>query len=480
MGPLWPASTSRAFGNSEFLTLVAAAGLLAVASGSILALPPIAVLVPVVAASVAGALFIRPEQAILAAVALRCIVDLTWKIQVGPLNAMEAYTGAAVVGVALLCLMHLRRVGASEVAVPAVILTTLVAVAFVRDPGIDGVSRALKLVAPWTLMLIVPVLVRTPQRLLLLLRLMFFASLPAVAISFAFGLTGRRFARVAHVDRLLGGYLSVTEHASTMFLFVMIGVFFAFRAERMRERAIYAAYTAAALTGLYLSYTRAAYIGLAFGMLALLGLNGRWRLLVVASALLGGLALQSPVFSERFSELTSSVGAAGFEDTARDLGSGRYWIWSHTFAEYLREDPFNLVLGRGLGGNTRHSLNIDPHMDALHILYQIGPLGLVAWGWALSRAFVGAIAGRRSEAPLVSELSALLIAIAVGCLVNSMLTNAFISRAGPAWYFGAVLGGMLAIPQMVAAAAEVRSPSLAPVPASPVHSRAPVAPSPSV
>lgn len=432
--------------------LLVGVGLLCFLAGAVVLLPPLPVVVAFVAVLVGAGILVRPAEAVIASVGLRMIVDMLWWVNVGPLNAMQVYSGAAVATTTLLVLLAIREVGESRVFVPAALFFALVVIALARQPNLDGFSGSLKLVGPWLLMLLGPILLTSLERIRALLLTMMVSAVVPITLSVWYGLTGQRFEQVAHSWRLVGGYLSVTDHACAMFFFCTLAAYWWFHS-RGWWRLLVCLSGAGAFLGLFLSYTRAGYVGLVVALGLYLWFTGRRSYVVVVVGSLIVVALQSVVFAERFLILFDNlVGGGGFEDTSRAMGSGRFWLWRTTLGDFARGGPTTVLLGRGIGGHVNHAFGHDPHQEFLAIMYQLGPLGVVAWVWALGLTAASGLQAWSAANPILADTARFLVALCMGCLVISMITNGFFTRASLSWYFGASLGALLAIGRLAAQA----------------------------
>jgi O-antigen ligase len=197
---------------------------------------------------------------------------------------------------------------------------------------------------------------------------------------------------IAHPDLLppreLARYGLATANANVLgFLFAMAGPLFLAEtlAGRGAERAAPALYTAAAVLGVLLTFSRVAAFGLAFGVLVVAFLHARRAaaLTVAAAAVLAFLAVQRP-------DLWTASRASGDADRLRIMA---------TSLSLAAESP---ILGVGFGGNnlaapfrarylSRYGQPLFRYHSANQLVDLLVETGLVGtalalwWAWSLGR-----------------------------------------------------------------------------------------------
>lgn len=244
-----------------------------------------------------------------------------------------------------------------------------------------------------------------------------------------------------------GGFARVRgtfTHSNPMaaFLAVLVVMAFAYVAHLRdaRYRVAAAAVCAAGALGLYLTYTRAAWLAAIFGVIIVAATRGRrWILAMVAGVLVFLLAV--PGAAARFSDLREAETSRG------EPGNSLTWraaYWGEAL-ELASESP---ITGIGLKSVAEESTESkQPHNDYLRAYVELGVLGLAAFGWMMAqmlatgvRAMRATVGGRRRDYAFAVGFCA----VAAGYLLMSLVAN-LMSQVVVGIYFAALAGAASAL-----------------------------------
>lgn len=450
------------FGNPRVIVVLVAVGLWAILSAGALVLDPAKVFVVFVAMVAGASLLVRPAAALVGVLALRVVMDLLWwmgRTAVG-LNLMELFSAFATGGVFALVLLHFDEIQ-EHPALPWVVpFLGLLTLASLRTGGVQGLESLAKLGGPVVILLAVSMYAKEARWQDRILAGITVAGAIPVLYSTWCVLTHRHFEPFAGAERLVGAFQNPTEHALTMLFMSCLGVYWVDRLKGW-GRVAAGAYALAALVCLYYANTRATELGFAVFAGIYLARQRRWSLL--AAALVGAVALylSSDLMQARFGKLaTEAFSGPTIDDPTGELGSGRWSLWTASMEAFLRRPAYDLVLGAGAAQEKAYYLVKDPHNDYLSVLYQAGPIAVISlvgilWG-AVRRVWEP---GDPSDRPTYLRAN-FLLALVVACAFVSFMTNGFISRTAPAWYFFAAAGLAYVFAASESSEAEVEAPKV--------------------
>lgn len=439
------------------LELVAALGVVLFVSASVVALPGKAVVGMLLAAIAAVFFFARPAQALLGIFALRVIIDLLWQFGgSGPLNLLEAFGGGVAALAAVLFYLELRRVERQPGFLPLVIYITVLVLAALRSFNIRDAAEILaKFISPLLLMFLVSMQMNTAALRRRFLLLVTAAGTVSLALSCYHLATGQRFKFFLQgYYRLHGGYNNLHNHALfLLFLNTLLFLWF-MTSQRRWQRALALGLQAAALLCLYFTFVRTAMTGFAVFVALYLALERRWNLLFGAFLAAVLLLATNTSLQDRFYDVVVLFSEDSGFGGKRTVGSGRIGIWSTSVAEYFRQGPVDVVLGKGLGGHytltdayadlyrsTKKSEDLDPHNDYLSLLFQLGPIAVVSYV-ALQIIVVrhGLVLHRHGREAFTRSFGRYMIALTAVATVTNSLSNSFIQRVTVAWLFWGMVG----------------------------------------
>ncbi len=432
------------------------AGLLA---AGIVAVSPLVALGAAVA--LVGVIFFltHPTETLLAAIVFRVFLDILWWVpfEVGGLNLSQIFSGAVfamLVAIVLLRIRALRHHPAAPWALAMLALLTLAtARAIELSADIDILVRYLT--TPLMILAAAVVFDSPAQRR----RLIFLVAMAAVVPVLQSGsqlVLGVGDYVLHGYRRLLGGYQNIHNHALVMLCFSMLFIAVFQSAPRRVVRWSALVLVGISVVAIYFTYTRTGLLGWAVSLLTVLLVQGRFRL-VGASVLAGSIfVLFDADVQDRFGDLLAVFDPDVVSTDRQALGSGRWGLWSWSMQEYLNRPVGDVLMGLGLGGHRlttldwsrafhRVGLTLDPHNDYLLLLYQMGPLGVLVYlgmCWVTFRESV--FLARKGVDAWTRSFGAAVAGLTVGVLVTNAVSNSFIHRSAPGWYYWCFAGLVIA------------------------------------
>lgn len=411
---------------------------------AVLTLTPYQVLGALLALFGGLALLFRPKEALLACLGLRVLVDMLWWVKSTGLglNVMELFGAAVTLGVAILVLLRFPVVEKHPAFPWFLVYALLMGVAVLRAPGVQELEYFFKFVGQILFLLMVSVLLTDRRWEKFLLGTFVAAGVLPVLYSLYSLATHTNYEFAAGAERLVGGYVNGTNHALTMTFLAGLGLMWTLYLGRSWLGLGAGLFTLGAATALYHSNFRSAHLAFALIVVLMLAVHKRWRLL--ALALVGGtvLYLQSDIMQERFTQLyNEAFTEEALEDPTRRMGSGRLELWTTSMRYFLGRPAYDWLIGMGMGMHRAYRMGVDPHNDYLSILYQAGPLTVLAYLVIVFQSV------RRAWAVAVSRpdrwtlnVACLVVAFGVAGAFTNFITNGYVSRASPAWYYMSILG----------------------------------------
>ena len=260
------------------------------------------------------------------------------------------------------------------------------------------------------------------------------------------------------IKRLIGGYQNLRHAGLIMLIITNLGLLqfvSAYETKKKIATLFWAAYTGSAFLCLYLTQIRSSLLPSILGIGLFLFLTRRTKVLYILGGLTFIFILVSPQIQDRFKDIilifTMNSDDAG---EMNSLGSGRYGIWSGSWAEFQKRPILVRLIGLGYNGHVAltsatflafdkmSGQNYDPHNDFLFLLYNFGPIGMIAYvGMALHgirSAIKVAWSGISKEH---RDVGAICAAIMIGLLINNTMSNGTVKRVTVGWYFW-VFGGI--------------------------------------
>ena len=423
---------------------------------------------------------VKPVETLLTAIVFRVFMDILWWVpfEVAGLNVSQIFSVGVFAMLVLVVLLKLPRLHEHPGAFWALGSLFMMGIATLRAIDLRTDLDILFRYPTSPLMFLATALVfDTPRLRRLLVLLITCSALVPLAWSMFDLITGASDYVLHGYDRLLGGYKNIHNHALVMMVFAMLFLTYSGVVKRRALRWGLWGLTGACMVAIYFTYTRTGMLGVALSILAfLLALRQRQ---LVALALVGGafLMVLDPDMQERFGDLLGLFDTSMDSSERRELGSGRWGLWSWSMNEYLSRPVSDIVIGIGLGGFRvttedwsrafhRMGLTLDPHNDYLLFLYQMGPMGVITYVGMLWATYKGALLVLRHPAdPWARLFAASVIGLCVGVFITNGVSNSFIHRSAPGWYFwaraGVVVGESMEVrARLKAAAREAARPKL--------------------
>ena len=443
--------------STQFISLAAGGILLAVMGWSVFHLPILVQAVVLLSILAMVTFFTRPEISLLGFFALRALFDLLWWIpgSIASMNMMELYTGA-VTGMALvLFIMDIRRFDRHPCLPAFTIYAAILAIGGLRSMEFRAGAEILaRYASPLIIMFLVSVYFDTRPRRQRLFKVAIGVCVIPVVLSMYHLMTGQMSTyTLAGYNRLLGAYKNLHNHALMMMFIVTMITWWWFQAKERSTKTLLFAYGLMAAVAMALTYVRTAQVSLVLFLFLYLYLTNRRRYLGMAMAGLILLVLLNPTVQDRFKDMLIFFNPDDETMLRRKLGSGRWGLWTSSFAEYMRYPLGDIVLGLGVGGHwvlTRGYFNpyniaqqgyVDPHSDYLTMTYQVGPIATMAYVALQIQVVRYALRIRaHSPDPWFRHFGSYMVALCAAATVANSISNAFINRTTLGWYFWGLAG----------------------------------------
>lgn len=414
-----------------------------------------------IALGAVGGLFflVRPTETLIGAIVFRVFLDILWWVPftAGGLNLSQLFSGGVFAMLVAIVFLRMKGLRSHPAAGWALGMIALLALATARaiELSVDIDILVRYFTAPLMLLATGLVLTTAQLRRRLVWLISIAALVPILYSMFKLG-TGMSGYVLHGYARLLGGYKNIHNHALVMMVFSLLFMSWAMSAERRWVRTGAWAVVGMTLVAVYYTYTRTGLLGWAISVLTVLAVLRQYRLLGVV--LLAGsiFVLMDPDVQDRFGDLLAVFDPSVESVDRRALGSGRWGLWSWSMQEYLSHSLSDMFIGLGLGGHrlttldwsasfSRVGLTLDPHNDYLLYLYQMGPLGVIIYLGMLWSTFKSALYVHRHADDLWAKaFAATLAGLCAGVFLTNGVSNSFIHRSAPGWYFWCLAGIVIA------------------------------------
>lgn len=442
--------------------LALASLLLVVLAGTVLMVPWQLVLAAVVTIPAAVTFLARPREALLVVFVLRVVVDLFHWLPMGGggLNLLEAFGGGVAALAAVLFYVELRRVERTPGIIALLLYLAVLFVAAARSgQARDAAEILAKYISPLLLMFLVASYMNTERLRTRFLAVITGAGLISLSVSVYHLATGQMQNHFRQgYFRLVGGYANLHNHA--LFLLVLNSLLFywVLTLKRPLYRGIAIVLQLLGLLCMYNTYVRTAMTGFAVFVVVFLLLEKRYELVGGAVFVGGLLLLTNTSLQDRFSDVIAVFGSGDSLGSKRTLGSGRFGIWTTSFEQFLNQEPADVLLGLGLGGqyemtdlyanmyrSKEKSENLDSHNDYLSLLYQLGPIALACYiSLQITVLRVGWRLHRTARDLFTRRFARYMVAMTCVTFVTNFLSNSFIQRVTVAWLFWGCVGILFA------------------------------------
>ena len=442
--------------------LALASLILVVLTGTVLMAPWKLVLATTLTIPASVAFFARPREALLVVFVLRVIVDLFhWlPISVGGINILEAFGGGVAALAAVLFYLELRRVERTPGLLALILYLLVLFVAAARSgQARDAAEIMAKYISPLLLMFLVASYMDTERLRERFLGVITAAGVVSLSVSLYHLATGQmQHHFLQGYFRLVGGYSNLHNHA--LFLLVLNSLLFywVLSLKRPLHRGLAGVLLLLGLLCMYNTFVRTAMTGFAVFVVVFLLLEKRYDLVGGALAVGAALLLTNASLQDRFSDVVAVFGSGDSLGSKRTLGSGRFGIWTTSFAQFLKQEPADVLLGLGLGGqyemtdlyanmyrSKEKSENLDSHNDYLSMLYQLGPIALACYiSLQVTVLRVGFYLHQTGMDLFTRRFARYMVAMTCVTFVTNFLSNSFIQRVTVAWLFWGCVGVLFA------------------------------------
>jgi hypothetical protein len=435
--------------------------LLTVLAGIMFLVPPLQVAVSVASILIVIYFFTRPLFALFAIFTLRGILDLLWWIPgtIAGLNMLQLFSASVFILLATQLFLDLKRLQFHPCFKLLLGYLLLMTIAVLRCDDIPrNVDSIVRYTSPFILFFMVSLYFDKQKLRKSLLTIIGLIGIIPLSISLYHIASGQMNTYSLHgYSRLLGGYKNLHNMALMTLLFITIWIFWLSKARTMFHSLICLGMVGLGTLTLYKTYIRTGLLGFAIFIGVLLLMRKNYRVLAFAVAGLVAFILFSPDMQDRFGDLLLLFDSDNITLDKRKLGSGRWGIWSMSMAEFLKRPAWDLILGPGLGAQRlmtldwvkmfhSHHITLDPHNDLLLLLYQIGPLGVMIYLGFQWKVFETALKVRKMAAddPFALHLANFVAALTVMVVCTNAVSNSFIHRTSPGWYYWCICGLLFA------------------------------------
>jgi len=435
--------------------------LLVLLSGVMFVVPPMQVAVVVASILLVVYFFTRPLIALFVVFCLRALLDLLWWIPgtIAGLNMMQLFSAAVFVLVTTQLFLDLKRLQSHPCFKLLLMYVVLMTIAVLRCENIlANVDSIVRYISPLMLFFMVSIHFDKERYRFNLLKWIAIIGIVPLTLSLFHFATGQMGSVELHgYNRLLGGYKNLHNMALMTLFFVTIYVFWLGRAPHKFARLVFGGMVLLVTFTLYKTYIRTGLLGLGVFITVFLVAYKKYRTL--GGVLVGGIIfiLLDPSMQDRFGDLSLMFDTDRVALDKRKLGSGRWGIWTMSFGKYMDQSPWDLILGLGLGGQRGmtidwvrlfHTKNrtLDPHNDMLLLLFQLGPFGVMIYLGFQVQVIRYALKLRNAAAasPFARSLAVYVIALTIMVLVTNSVSNSFVHRTSPGWYYWCICGLMFA------------------------------------
>ena len=430
-------------------------------SGIMFVVPPMQVAVVVASILLVVYFFTRPLIALFAVFCLRAILDLLWWIPgtIMGLNMMQLFSAAVFVLVTTQLFLDLKRLQEHPCFKLLLGFVVLMVIAIARCDDIPrNLDSIVRYTSPFMLFFMVSIHFDKEMYRSGLLKWIAIIGVIPVTLSVYHYTSGQMGQVELHgYNRLLGGYKNLHNMALMTMFFATIYIFWLWRAPHMFGVVVLGGMTMLVTFMLYKTYIRTGLVGMGVFMTVFLVAYKRYRTLAVV--LVAGIlfiALDASM-QDRFGDLSLMFDTDRIALDKRKLGSGRWGIWSMSVGKFMQQSPWDLILGLGLGGQRAMTIDwvrlfhakhttLDPHNDMLLVLFQLGPGGILVYLGFQVQVVRYALKLRNSpvSTPFGRGLAVYVIALTAAVFVTNSISNSFVHRTSPGWYYWCLCGLMFA------------------------------------
>jgi len=430
-------------------------------AGIMFVVEPMQVAVAVASVLLVVYFFTRPLFALFAVFLLRALLDLLWWIPgtIMGLNMMQLFSASVFVLVTTQLFLDLKRVQDHPCFKLLLAFVVLMVIAIARCDDIPrNLDSIVRYSSPFMLFFMVSIHFDKESHRTNLLKWIAIIGLIPVSVSLWYYAHGQMGQVELHgYNRLLGGYKNLHNMALMTLFFATIYIFWLWRAPNNFAALVFGAMAILVTFTLYKTYIRTGLLGMAVFMSVFLLAYKRYRTLAAVLVAGGLFIVLDASMQDRFGDFMLIFDTDRIALDKRKLGSGRWGIWTMSLGKYLQQSPWDLILGLGLGGqramtidwvrlfHARHT-TLDPHNDMLLVLFQLGPMGVLTYLGFQYQTVKYALKLRNApeSTPFGQGLAVYVIALTATVFVTNCISNSFVHRTSPGWYYWCICGLMFA------------------------------------
>jgi O-antigen ligase len=423
--------------------------------------PPMQVAVAVASILLVVYFFTRPLIALVAVFLLRGVLDLLWWIPgtIMGLNMMQLFSAAVFVLVTTQLFLDLKRLQEHPCFKLLLGFVVLMVIAIARCDDIPrNLDSIVRYSSPFMLFFMVSIHFDKEEYRSGLIKWIAIIGLIPLSVSLWYYVTGQMAQVELHgYNRLLGGYKNLHNMALMTLFFASIYVFWLWRAPSMFTAVIFGGLALLITFTLYKTYIRTGLLGMAVFMTVFMLAYKRYRTLAVVLVAGVGFMVFDASMQDRFGDFMLIFDTDNIALDKRKLGSGRWGIWTMSLSKYMQQSPWDLILGLGLGGQRAMTIDwvrlfhakhttLDPHNDMLLVLFQLGPLGVATYlGFQYQTVKYALKLRNAPESTRFGKgLAVYVIALTATVFVTNSISNSFVHRTSPGWYYWCMCGLMFA------------------------------------
>jgi len=435
--------------------------LLVLLAGVMFVVPPLQVAVSVASILTVMYFFTRPMFALFSIFCIRAVLDLLWWIPgtIAGLNMLQLFSAAVFVLVSTQLFLDLKRMQQHPMFQLFLGYLVLMIIATVRSEDIArNLDSIVRYTVPFILFFMVSIYFdRRELRKTLLIVVACIGVVPLLTSLYHMASGQMNQYSLHGYNRLLGGYKNLHNMALMTLFFLSLWTFWLIQVRSMFKSIVLVGLIGLGTVSLYMSYIRTGLLGWAVFLGTILLFQKRYRTLGMATAAGILIILFNADIQDRFSDLLLVFDDENIMLDKRKLGSGRWGMWSMSMNEFLGRPAWDLILGPGLGGqrimtldwvklfHSKH-ITLDPHNDLLLMLYQIGPFGVLAYLAMQWKVFTIAreIWNMPSADRFAKSVAIYSAALSAAVLITNCVSNSFIHRTSPGWYYWCICGILVA------------------------------------
>jgi len=413
-------------------------------------------------------IFIFPKVTFLFLVVMRIIIDLLhWvPLTIFNLNVLAIYSGAAAIVCIIVFFIRFRNDLEHHKCIHFFILWNLMILIHIllADFNTRTIDETFRSFSPVLILMIGSSMLTKPKDGVKVFLLIAITGLIPIIISLYYwqiGQMDQAGALLKGIPRLLGGYKNLRHHALIMMILTGVGCYFFFYCKKLWQKVFWMAYIFSSATCMYLTMIRSCLLVGAIYLFIFFWISNRKYISALAFIIILVAMIFNTTLQERFKDLVLvfTLSAETDIESLSRIGSGRYGMWTESWIAYQERPILQRLVGLGFGEHyelirnsffafdAKSTRNLDTHNDLLRMLYNLGPIALIAYlGMAFKCLNLGRKINRYAPTKEERDLGAMCACIMLGLLLNNCLSNGTFSRTTIGWLFwlfGGILFGLI-------------------------------------